>query len=58
MESLKLALSMFDSKLDVCWAAEADDPAGTEDAEGTLFVEAEMVPPVFDICFQIILLIN
>ena len=48
MESLKLALSMLDNRFEVCWAAAAEVPAGT-DAEGTLFVEAEMVPPVFAI---------
>jgi len=49
MESLKLALSMLDNKLDVYYAAAADVPGGLEDEAGLLLVVADMVPPVFAI---------
>ena len=50
IESLKLALSIFDSKFEVCYAAaaEAPGPGAVVDA-GLLLVVADMVPPVFAI---------
>ena len=50
MESLKLALSMFESRFEVYYAAAADAPGpGAVVEAGLLFVVADIVPPVFAI---------
>jgi len=47
MESLKLALSILDSRFDVYWVAAVDVPAGKFIyVVCLLFVAADIVPPV------------
>jgi hypothetical protein len=52
IESLKLALSMLDSKFDVYWVAAADPAGKFIYAFCLLFVAAEIVPPLFVILIK------
>lgn len=51
IESLKLALSILESKFEVCWAAvlAVEEVAGTADAILLLLVPIYRLPPLFEL---------